>query len=196
MKAGLLKRFEITFFNEVYDMKKHLHIVCQGSFLLILLFMTGCTPKMGTYPYRVAMDEALRDSNTGMMPSIEVDFVVVDETEIDQWLNQDIDKYFNPKNTLRADTVRHSMPFTDERPESRQLNADSGIWQRWKGTGDLNMFIIASIPLDTNQFGVGARPRRLILPLDKARWDDGKTIEILVKPSGLACQTAMKSKKN
>lgn len=174
-------------------MKKHLHILRQGPFLLILLCMTACTPKMGTYTYLVVLDEALRDSNNGMMPTIEVDFVVVDETEIDRWLNQDIDKYFDPENTLRADTVRHNMLFTDERPESQQLTADSDIWQRWKGTGDLNMFIIASIPLDTNQFGVGVRPRRLILPLDKARWDDGKTIEILVKPSGLACPTAMKS---
>ena len=176
-------------------MKKHSHSVRQGQLLLILLFMTGCTPRMGTYTYRVVLDDALRDSNTGMMPSIEVDFIGVQETEIDLWLSQDIDKYLKPGNVLRANAVRHTMPFTNEQSETQHLAADADIWQRWKSTGARNMFIIASIPLDTDQFGDGVDPRQLVLPLDKFRWDEDKTIEILVKPSGIVCQTAMKSKK-
>ena len=77
-------------------MKIHCRIVRLGVLSFVLMFTLGCShsPTMGKYTYRVTLDSALLDKNTNMMPSIEVDFVGVNESEIARWRSQDIDDYF------------------------------------------------------------------------------------------------------
>ena len=174
-------------------MKIHCRIVRLGVLLFVLLFTVGCgsRARMGKYTYRVTLDSALRDSNTNMMPSIEVDFVGVNESESDRWLGQNIDDYFTPGNLQRVNADRHTMEFTNDRSSAQTLSAGSGTWNSWQGAGAKNMIILASIPLASSQFAVD--PRRLVLPLDQARWGrEGMTIELLIKPSGIVLMTAMR----
>lgn len=161
------------------------------SMLLLAAMATGCSraPRMGQYTYRVALDEALRDTNTGVMPSIEVDLVGVNETERSRWESVDIDDYFAPGNVLRANADRFTMAFTNENAQPQLLPGDHAIWEKWKRAGAVNMFILASVPISSDQFAID--PRRLVLPLDQARWTSS-LIDILVKPSGVVCQTPMR----
>ena len=171
-------------------MKVQCRIVRLGVLSIVLMFTLGCgsSPQMGRYTYRVTLDEALRDN--GMYPSIEVDFVGVNETESDRWLGQNIDDYFTPGNLQRANADRHTMPFTDDQSSAQTLSAGDGNWNSWSGAGAKKMVILASIPLSSSQFAVD--PRRLVLPLNKARWGSGMTIELLIKPSGIVLMTAMR----
>ena len=173
-------------------MKIHCRIIRLGLLSLVLMFSLGCkqSARMGKYTYRVTLDSALRDSNTNMMPSIEVDFVGVNESESDRWLGQNIDDYFTPGNLQRANADRHTMPFTDDQSSAQTLSAGDGNWNSWSGAGAKKMVILASIPLSSSQFAVD--PRRLVLPLNKARWGSGMTIELLIKPSGIVLMTAMR----
>lgn len=173
-------------------MKIHCRIIRLGLLSLVLMFSLGCkqSARMGKYTFRVTLDSALRDSNTNMMPSIEVDFVGVNESESDRWLGQNIDDYFTPGNLQRANADRHTMPFTNDRSSPQTLSASDSAWNDWQRAGAKNMIILASIPLASSQFAVD--PRRLVLPLDQARWGRGMTIELLIKPSGIVCQTAMR----
>lgn len=171
-------------------MKIHCRIVRLGVLSFVLMFTLGCnhTPTMGKYTYRVTLDSALRDKNTNMMPSIEVDFVGVNESEIARWQSQDIDDYFTPGNLRRENADRYTMPFTNDQSSARTLSAGSDIWKSWAGAK--NMFIFASIPLRNSNYDVD--PRRLVLPLDRARWGRGMTIELLIKPDEIVLQTAMR----
>lgn len=173
-------------------MKIHCRIVRLVVLSFVLMFTVGCKTRatMGRYTYRVTLDSALRDPTTNMMPSIEVDFVGVNESESDRWIGQNIDDYFTPGNLQRANADRHTMPFTNDKSSAQTLSNRSNIWERWQRSGATNMVILASIPLSSSQFAVD--PRRLVLPLDQARWGRGMTIELLIKPSGIVRQTAMR----
>lgn len=159
--------------------------------LLIAVFATGCSssPRMGKYTYRVVLDEALRDKNSGIMPSIEVDFVGVNESERSRWDSLSIDDYFSPGNVVRANCNNHTMAFTNENSQPQQLSAGDGIWNTWSGSSAEEMFIMASIPISGDAFSVD--PRRLVLPLNQARWTGG-VIELEIKPSGVVRLTPMR----
>ncbi len=162
--------------------------------LLVVTLLVGCGggPKMGRYEYRVSIDESMRDPNTGMMPSVEVDFVGVKDPELARWEAQSIDDYFVPNNPQRSGANRHTMRFTNENSGAQKLAANAPEWGKWQGAE--YMFILASVPLDPSRFAVD--PRRIRLPLDKARWKKGEPINILIKPSGVELQSEMIPEKN
>lgn len=159
---------------------------------LLAMLLAGCGggPKMGRFDYRVSLDNALRDKNTGMMPSIEVDLIGVNDAEKDRWDAQNLDEYFTPRDVVRANADRHTMAFTNKNFDPKLLRADASDWGAWIANGATHIFIFASIPMAADASGVDRR--RLVLPLDRSRWQSGVTIEILVRPSGVVCQTAMK----
>ncbi|MCZ6835299.1 MAG: hypothetical protein O7G85_05940 [Planctomycetota bacterium] len=159
--------------------------------MLLIAFSTGCarSPRMGQYTYRVTLDESLRDSSTGVMPSIEIDFVGVNESAQQIWERQSIPAYFTPGNVLRTNATRHTLTFTNQRTEPQLLPADDMIWQRWMSSGARKMFIIASISMAGDPGAID--PRRLILPLDQARWNS-KVIDIQINPSGVHRMTPMR----
>lgn len=177
--------------TEAIDMKSK-HLVLQlAPLLLIAVFFTGCSsaPRMGKYTYRVVLDEALRDKNSGIMPSIEVDFVGVNESERDRWVSLNIDEYFSPGNVVRTNCNKRTMAFTNENTQPQTLSASDAIWQTWSGSSAEEMFIMAIIPMPGDTSSVD--PRRLILPLDQARWTGG-VIELQIKPSGVVRLTPMR----
>jgi len=161
--------------------------------LLAAMMLAGCGRTIyGKYSYRVSLDAANRDPSTQRMPSIEVDFIAVNESERDRWLALDIDAYFTPGNVLRANADKFTMSFTDQRSQPQELSASDPIWQKWQRAGARSMFILASIPMRGEKPPVD--PRRLDLPLDQARWDATK-IDVLIKPSGVVRQTPMRPAK-
>ena len=171
---------------------KSRHVLLQLTPLLLLVFFAvGCSraPRMGKYTYTVTLDEALRDKNSGIMPSIEVDFVGVNESERSRWISLNIDDYFSPGNVVRANCNNYTMAFTNEKSQPQQLSASNDIWQTWSGSSSEEMFILASIPVSGDVFSDD--PRRLILPLDQARWTGG-VIALEIKPSGVVRLTPMR----
>lgn len=160
--------------------------------LLLAASLTGCGSRamMGRYTYRVSLSETLRDANTGIMPSIEVDFVGLNEVETYRWRSLNIDKYFTPGNLRRKNADRHTMPFTNERSTPQTLTAGDRHWNSWQRSGAKNMIILASIPLSSIRFADD--PRRLILPLDRVRWARGQKIDIVVTPKGVVVATPMR----
>jgi len=164
-----------------------------AGLLLLAVMATGCgQARMGKYSYRVSLDAANRDPSTQRMPSIEVDFIAVNEQEKELWQGQDIDAYFTPGNVLRANADKYTMSFTDQRSQPQVLPRSDPIWDKWQRAGARNMFILASIPMRGDRPTVD--PRRYVLPLDQARWSV-EMIDLLIKPSGVVCQTPIRPAK-
>ncbi len=167
--------------------------------LLFVPAMIGCssTPKAGKYTYHVTLDESLRTAS-GIMPSIELDFIGIRDDEADneraQWQAVAVDTYFQPGNALRASAPKYTMSFSNENAGSQRLTNDAPIWSTWSGRGATTMVIIASVPMQTPAGGVD--PRKLMLTLMNDRWNNGQQIDIVVRPSGVVCESAMKPVKN
>lgn len=153
---------------------------------------TGCsqTPRMGTYNVTVTSSEQLRDPASGKMISVEVDIVGVSETERAQWSDKPLSEYFTPGDSLRQYADKHTMGFTNETPQPRTLSAGDPIWGKWSSSSAHDLFILANLPGMADQPG-DRDGRRLILPLDKARWND-KVIKVEIMPSGLKLRSEMK----
>lgn len=171
----------------------------HSSFLLMFLLllvplMVGCsgTPKAGKYTYVVTLDESLRTSS-GIMPSIEVDFIGIRDDEADneraRWQAVSVDEYFQPGNAMRASAPKHTMSFSNENAAPQRLPNNDPIWTTWANRGATTMVIIASVPMQTP---AGVDPRKLFLTLMTDRWNNGQQIDIVVRPSGIVCETAMK----
>lgn len=161
--------------------------------LLFVPSLVGCTVSPGKFSYHVTLDESLR-TNSGIMPSIEVDFIGIRDDEADneraRWQAVPVDQYFQPGNAMRASATKHTMAFSNENAAPQTLAKDAGIWTRWSDRGATTMVIIASIPMQNAP--AGADPRKLMLTLMNDRWNNGQEIEIVVRPSGLVCESVMK----
>jgi hypothetical protein len=155
------------------------------------LLLGGCTAGMGRYNTTVAPSEGLRDAS-GTMPSIEVDLVGVNESELARWRTYPVGDYFSGRDQFRADADRYTMAFTDSNPGPQTLDRSNPIWQKWKDKQAVELFVLVNLP------GVSGEraedPRRLMLPLSSDRWA-GDEITIEVQRSGVVCRTPMKPAK-
>lgn len=162
--------------------------------LLVLSFVVmsavGCGPskKVATFNYRVALSESLRDSDSGFVPSIEIDVVGVNEIEKPEWDGLDVDTYFSPSNPRRGDTDRVLLAFSNEMPEPRTLDVKQPIWDVWRERGATHVFFLARMRKPTD--AGSADPRKLVLPLSTEFWNPGQWIEIAVTPTGLELRSS------
>ena len=155
------------------------HAVIHTFAVLAFLGLgTGCS-RLG--PYNVGVQ------STNPTDSIQVDVVGVNEAEYDLWANFPMDDYWAPGNAFRRNAKdKLVLRFGMGRPQKQTISTKDKAWKAWDARKCRYLFVLTN----AGSFGGGASPsgdpRRLILPLEKKRWD-GRNIEIEVRSGGLIC---------
>ena len=71
---------------------------------------------------------------------------------------------------------------------TQTLSRNDPIWKKWEDAKVLYLFVLADYPRATEDHDGDGDPRRLIIPLDAARWKGStKQLEIRIQPTGLIC---------
>src|SRR5262249_36052556 len=132
----------------------------------------------------------------GFMPSIEVDLIGVNDTELARWTSYSMNQYWTPNDPLRRNSESYRMLFEQRDPSPKKLSDKDPIWQKWQQKGAWNLVCVAFVPGIKDDREGDKDPRRLILPLDKCRWDKHSSINIVVQPSAVVTTTPPKPPKD
>lgn len=123
----------------------------------------------GRYNVVIAPDPALRAEATP--PTIAVDLIAVSGDEAMNWRTMPMSKYWAPDEQLRRGRMDVIKQFTfgpgNMTPQT--LSKDDKVWDAWKGADTL--FILARLPGGEDAAGE-MDARRVILPLNRDRWDE------------------------
>jgi hypothetical protein len=146
-------------------------VLAIGSLVLTSL-AAGCDP--GPFNVSVFLDDkdaGLRDK-IGAVKSIEVDFIGVNESELERWKQMSINGYWEPDNAIRAGAKKHVMTFGQTTLEKQVLLKKDQIWRTWiKDRGAEYLVVIAYLPWIQKDQPGEADPRRVILPLKMSKWE-------------------------
>lgn len=173
---------------------------CAQAVLFLACALAGgchCSGEMKRFNITATLPPTLRNS-AGVLPSVEVDLIGVGPNELQAWSDENISQYFSPvsdvRNAATASGMRRGLLLGQAHP-SDELPMDrkdvKAMWDVWKDHKVMYLVILSNYPrLDTDQPGE-KDPRRRIVPLDCARWDNEKTLTITVRPnSGLSVEPA------
>jgi hypothetical protein len=110
--------------------------------------------------------------------SIEVDLIGINEIVKPAWEGYDVDQYWTPGDSRRANAEKLTMNLPTGQPWI--VRKDDPHWRSWIDHGATELLIMANLP---GHFAPGPTdPRRIFLPLDKHRWKaKGDTLEIEVQ---------------
>ena len=163
--------------------------------LPLTLGLVGCgsSEKIGQYDVTVSLAEDMRSEQTGRFPSLEVDIVGIGPTQDARWRKHPVSQYFSGSDDLRQGSVddRTTLRFTNDNPAPKTLERTDPIWDRWSEQGATQMFVLVNLPRIVSDLEGEADPRRLILPLDRARWGS-KQIQIEIRPGEVICLTPVR----
>ncbi len=154
----------------------------------IALLCVGCQ-----YQVSVSLDDGLRES--GMMPSLEIDLVGVNDSELDRWRHYSVTEYFGVGDVFRQDADRYTMTFANTDPGPKSLHHKHPIWDVWRHKSARWLIVMAHLPGDHKDLPDQQDVRRLILSLSsKEGWPQWPTthIDLVVKRSGVVSLTDMK----
>ena len=149
----------------------------------LLSLMCGCVgDAVGRYGVVLSNERNPRQS-------VQVDVVAVNDTEYGQWRSYSMTDYWRPDDRLRRDAAdyRRTFRFGLHQSAVQELKIEDAVWQKWESMGARHLFILADLGAFEDKMGEND-PRRLILPLERRRWDD-ETIRIRVDSSGIRCLT-------
>lgn len=157
----------------------------------------GCSSDgMSRHDVTVALAPELTGPNAPPM-SVRVDVVAVNSTEASRWENGSMTEYWSRPDSLRNSGERYEMAFAPGNTEPKTLKASDPIWAKWgapdasKKTG-MQLLILADLPGSHSDLPGSQDDRRVVLPLDRSRWDGDQPIRITVQPSRLKCETPPK----
>ncbi len=164
-------------------------VILGAAFALAV--STGCSCKPGSRKFNV-QSTATPDILGGGV--IEVDAIAVSGVELPQWQAQAMDDY--------ASSILRRSANDSGRLKTLYLSADSpkgeipmseDIWNKWIAEGGQHLVLLTPALRVPGASGSGpADPRRLVLPLNRCRWDTG-TLQIEVSRNGLRALTVPKA---
>jgi hypothetical protein len=140
---------------------------------LALAFLAGgCDP--GPFNVEVLLDDndtGLRDK-IGSVKSIEVDFIGVNESELERWKQMSVNSFWEPDNAIRAGAKKHVMTFGQSNLPKQVLLKKELIWKTWiADRGAEYLVVVAYLPWIQKDQPGEADPRRVILPLKVSKWE-------------------------
>lgn len=160
--------------------------------------LVGCasSDRTGRYEIVVALGAGMADPESGRVPSVEVDVVGVGPTQEARWREYRMSQYFGGGDTLRQSAPKATLPFTTDNPGAKTVERDDPVWDQWEQAGATRLFVLVNLPGfgESDDLSGEADGRRLILPLERARWA-GRRIEIEVRPRELVCLTPLRAEK-
>jgi len=167
-------------------------VACAG------LAMVGCSSsdKTGRYDIVVALSPSMTNPETGRVPSVEVDVVGVGPTQEARWREYRMSQYFGGGDALRQSATKVTLPFTTDNPGAKTVERDNPVWDQWAQGGATRLFVLVNLPGfgESDDLAGEADGRRLILPLERARWS-GRRIEIEIRPREIVCLTPLRAEK-
>jgi hypothetical protein len=148
---------------------------------VVLCILGGCTA-----PARSTVE-----SNVG---TIQVDLVAVFESNKNDWLAMDMDKYWEANSPLRQVAIEsqylYPMYFEYNRDPIQKFpgeNPDNLVWKKWKEKNPQYLFILTNLrPIKDQSFKDMGRndPRRKVIPLYGKCWKDPE-IDIRITQTGI-----------
>ncbi len=173
---------------------------CNGNRLVLvpaaalMLLLAGCSHGPIDRNMSLMLGKSLR-ANAQSTSTIAVDLVGVNATDYQRWFNYSMTAYFTAGDLLRAGANKITLNFTPGSAATIVLSKNNPVWKQWRADGDTYIFVLAQLPGIRQDMPGPQDPRRLILPLKKSRWpDSANPIRILIKNSGVVCETPPKSK--
>jgi len=139
-----------------------------------------------SYTVRVGLEEAWVSS--GRVPTLEVDLVGASASEVALLNQKDLREYFQAGDPMRTGYPKKTFSFTQSNTEDNVLERSDPVWKAWNEKKAEQMFVLVNLPGIPQTSPGDLDPRRLVLPLDRARWSTNE-IEIEVRRSGLEVLT-------
>lgn len=135
------------------------------------LLATGGCKGPGQYNIIVETDSQL------CKQSMRVDIVAVAGMgPKEKWENMYMSEYWSPdpdSTRNKTSVPTHTMRWGHGEPCEQTLKKNDQIWKEWKGGNAQWLFILADTPGITEDEAGNMDARRLVLPLDKSRWEVG-----------------------
>ena len=138
----------------------------------------------------VELDKSLtRDA--GAIPTIQVDLVGVNKSELPQWKGYAVTKYWSPGDKLRDGADKYEMRFDQTRSSSQMLQKTDEMFNKWMEKTASHLFILADLPGVHDPKGPEADRRRPVLPLNSKAWKlTKKGIVITIRAGQMLCSPA------
>ena len=151
------------------------------------LMLVGCSSGIPRYDISVRLDESLRLPD-GEFPSMDVDVIGDEPTENETWTGYPITRYFSGRDTARSNAPKTTMSFSSGDQAEQTLAKNAPIWKQWEQTKTDTLHVFAHLPgVYTDLYGE-QDPRRVVIPLDRTRWEGGE-IQIRINKTGASLQT-------
>ena len=162
--------------------------------MLMLLGLTACSSGPIDRNTQFTLGNSLQVNNQSTS-TIAVDLVGVNATDYKRWYNYSMTQYFSAGDLMRSGATKATINFTPGATATIVFSKHNPIWKKWKKDGDTYLFVLAQLPGIRQDMPGPEDPRRLILPLKKSRWPgSANPIQILIKNSGVVCETPPKPK--
>lgn len=137
-------------------------------FSLVGLLFTGCetTQYPDPYDFNVILGSQLKGA------SVQVDIIGISEDQLSTYVNKSVTEYFKPDDPLRQNALKTSLNFRRDTAEAQAFPVTDPVWRAWIEENNAKYVVfLADLPgLNKDQPG-NQDPRRLILPLEKSKWD-------------------------
>jgi len=105
--------------------------------------------------------------NKNTPASIEVDLIGVSDIEKPAWEGYDVDRYWTPGDSRRANADKLTMNLPSGQPWI--VSKNDPHWQQWLDHGATELLVMANLP---GRFAPGPTdPRRVFIPLDREHWN-------------------------
>lgn len=131
--------------------------------------------------------------------SVEVHLIGITPSELAEWKDYSVTKYFQPSDPKRQAAVNDKyacvMKFVEGSANPQTFVSNTDVWKNWDRRNAKYFVVMADIPgfTDKDDKPGDLDPRRKILPLDASQWEwaywGAKTIVIDVDAGGLRCIT-------
>jgi hypothetical protein len=151
----------------------------------------ACKPGIQERDIRITVDDAL------VGQPVEVNLYAANVSDLDVWSRIPIDQYFQSGNPLRRTPDKAVIAFEPGGQTRTKVFAARGtpesdrLWSAWKARGGWDLVLLAYIPNAPRYVGEPrSDPRRLVLPLNRCRWEDAtKPIEVRVHRGSISNET-------
>jgi hypothetical protein len=104
--------------------------------------LAGCASR---YDFAVGVSDELA-AYYGIYPSLEVDLVLLIDSEADTVKAAGVDKYFEPGNPMREKLAPRTMFFSDETIETLRIVQEDDDWFKWLKKEPTQFLLIVSLP--------------------------------------------------